>query len=82
MYPIYIINEETLEYEEVPEKFWKIVGNPGADVREQDFTEYLDIITKYGLNTKFVPNSKLKPYIKRAAKRLGIELEELEQTQQ
>jgi len=82
MYPIYIINEETLEYEEVPEKFWKIVGNPAAEVKEQDFTEYLDIITKYGLNTKFVPNSKLKPYIKRAAKRLGIELEELEQTQQ
>lgn len=81
MYPIFIINEKTLEYEEVPEKFWKVVGNPGAEVKEQDFTAYLDIITKYGLNTKIVPNSKLEPYIKRASKRLGIEIEELEKTQ-
>lgn len=78
-YPLYIINTENLEYEQIPEKYWKVVGNPNAEVKNEDFNEYLGIITKYGLNTKVVPNSKLKPYIKRTAKRLGIELEEIEE---
>lgn len=77
MYPLYIINTETLEYEEVPQKFWHIVGNPNADIKKEDFNEYLDIISKYGLNTQVIPNVKLGPYIKRVSKRKGIETEEL-----
>ena len=75
MYPLYIINTETLEYEEVPQKFWHIIGNPNADIKKENFNEYLDIISKYGLNTQVIPNVKLEPYIKRVAKRKGIETE-------
>ena len=50
-YPLYIINEKTLEYEEIPERFWKIIGNPNAEIQSNDFTEYLSIISKYGLNS-------------------------------
>jgi len=80
-YPLYIINEKTLEYEEVPEKFWQIVGNPQAEPKAEDIQEYLGIITKYGLNTKVVPNVKLDQFRKRTAKRLGIELEDQQEPQ-
>jgi hypothetical protein len=80
-YPIYIINEKTLEYEQVPEKFWQIVGNPQAEPKAEDIQEYLGIITKYGLNTKVVPNVKLDQFRKRTAKRLGIELEDQQEPQ-
>ena len=77
MYPLYIINSETLEYEEVPQKFWHIIGNPNADIKKEEFNEYLDVISKYGLNTQVIPNVKLEPYIKRVSKRKGMDVEEL-----
>jgi len=76
LFPLYVINQKTLEYIEVPEKYWKIIGNPSAHIKNEDFNEYLDIISKYGLETKVVPNSKLHPYRKRTAKRLKIDIEE------
>lgn len=78
-YPLYIINEKTLVYEQIPERFWKIIGNPNAEIKKEDFNDYLDLISKYGLNTKVVPNSKLHQFRKRTAKRLKIELEEYSQ---
>lgn len=72
MYPYHVICEATLEHEEVPEKFWDIIGNPDADVPEEDFDEYLQIITKYGLNTVIIINKNLKPFINRISKKLGI----------
>jgi DNA polymerase elongation subunit (family B) len=76
MFPLYVIDTATLEYIEVPEKYWNIIGNPKAEIKDSEFNEYISIITKYGLNTKVVPSSKLEPYRKRTAKRLNIELEE------
>jgi DNA polymerase elongation subunit (family B) len=72
LYPYHVICEKTLEHEEVPEKFWKIIGNPQADVPDEDFDEYLQVITKYGLNSVIVINKNLKPYINRISKKLGI----------
>ena len=72
MYPYHVICEKTLEHEEVPEKFWDIIGNPDKDVPDEDFDEYLEIITKYGLNTVIIINKNLKPFINRISKKLGI----------
>ena len=79
LYPLYLVNQDSLEYEEVPEKFWRILGNPDADVDEADFPEYLTILTKYGLDTIVVPKMELEKYIKRLTKKKekGMEVEDL-----
>lgn len=69
IYPLYIVDQETLQHTEVPEKFWKVIGNPEADVAEDDFQEYLGVITKYGLNTTIVPRPELDKYLKRMTKK-------------
>ena len=69
IYPLYAVDQESLEYTEVPEKFWKIIGNPNVDIPETDFQEYLGIITKYGLNTTIVPKPELEKYLKRLTKK-------------
>ncbi|CAB4175519.1 DNA polymerase subunit B [uncultured Caudovirales phage] len=81
IFPLYVVDQESLEYIEVPEKFWKVIGNPDADIPEEDFQEYLGVITKYGLNTTIVPKPELDKYLKRLAKKKEksnpiIELEE------
>lgn len=69
IYPLYIVDQETLQYIEVPEKFWKVIGNPDAEIPEEDFQEYLGVITKYGLNTVIVPKPELEKYLKRLTKK-------------
>ena len=69
IFPLYIVDQETLEYTEVPEKFWKVIGNPEADIPEEDFQEYLGVITRYGLNTAIVPKPELDKYLKRMIKK-------------
>ena len=69
IYPLYIVDSDTLGYVEVPEKFWKIIGNPDAAIPEESFSEYLTVITKYGLNSVVVPKFELEKYIKRLAKK-------------
>lgn len=76
MYPLYVINTKTLDYEKIPEKFWTVIGNPSANIPSEGFNEYIGIISKYGLDTKIVPNSKLESFRKRTAKRLGINIED------
>lgn len=81
IFPLYVVDQESLEYSEVPEKFWKLIGNPDVDIPEEDFQEYLGVITKYGLNTTIVPKPELDKYLKRLAKKKEksnpiIELEE------
>jgi hypothetical protein len=83
IFPLYIVDQETLEYVEVPEKFWKVIGNADADVAEEDFQEYLGVITRYGLNTTIVPKPELDKYLKRMTKKKEkanpvLELEEEE----
>jgi len=83
IYPLYIVDQETLEYVEVPEKFWKVIGNADVDVAEEDFQEYLGVITRYGLNTTIVPKPELDKYLKRMTKKKEkaspvLELEEEE----
>ena len=69
IYPLYVVDRDSLSYAEVPEKFWKIIGNPDAQISEDDFPEYLSIITKYGLNSTIVPKFELEKYIKRLSKK-------------
>jgi DNA polymerase elongation subunit (family B) len=75
LFPLHVINSETLEHEEIPEKFWHIINN-NEEAPEEIYDEYLDIITKYGLNTVIVINKNLKSYRKRVAKKSEIELED------
>lgn len=81
LYPLHVINSETLEHEEVPEKFWKIIGNPNQEPNDDDYDEYLQVITKYGLNTVVIINKNLDAYKKRVAKKLGLDhiLNEMEE---
>jgi hypothetical protein len=69
LYPLYVVNSETMEHEEVPEKFWKIIGNPEAEVADEDYTEYIEILTKYGLDTMITPKLELDKYLKRLIKK-------------
>jgi DNA polymerase elongation subunit (family B) len=69
IFPLYVVDQETLQYVEVPEKFWKVIGNADADIPEEDFQEYLGVITKYGLNTTIVPKPELDKYLKRMTKK-------------
>lgn len=79
LYPLYVVNQDSLEHEEVPEKFWRIIGNPEVEVEEDDFPEYLSVLTKYGLDTVIVPKMELEKYIKRLTKKKekGESVEEL-----
>lgn len=79
LYPLYAVDREALSYSEVPSKFWKIIGNPEVDVSEEDFAEYLSIITLYGLNTTIVPKFELEKYLKRLTKKKTKALEEEEE---
>lgn len=69
-FPLYVINRATLETSEVPEKFWKVIGNPEAKVADDDFGEYLATITRYGLNSTIVPKSDLDKYKKKLIKKM------------
>ncbi len=69
IYPLYAVDQESLAYVEVPQKFWKVIGNADAKVPESDFAEYLSTITKYGLNTTIVPKIELEKYLKRLTKK-------------
>lgn len=68
LYPLHVINSETLEHTEVPERFWKKIGNPDAVISDEEYGEYLSVITRYGLNTVVLINKNLKPYINRINK--------------
>jgi len=69
IYPLYVVDRDSLEYVEIPQKFWKIIGNPEMDVPTDDFPEYLSTITTYGLNSTIVPKFELQKYLKRMAKK-------------
>ena len=73
-YPLHVINSETLEHEEVDKKFWKLIENKDSEIPEDIFDEYLQTITKYGLNTVVLINKNLNPYKKRISKKLGIDV--------
>ena len=73
-YPLHVINSETLEHEEIDKKFWELIENKNLEVPEDIFDEYLQTITRYGLNTVFLINKNLKPYKKRISKKLGLDV--------
>jgi hypothetical protein len=70
LYPLYAVNSETMEHSEVPEKFWKIIGNPEMEVSDLDTAEYIEVLTRYGLDTIIVPKLELDKYLKRIAKKI------------
>ena len=75
MYPLYVLDKESLDYTEVSEKFWKIIGNPEVFVSDEDYPEYLETITRYGLNSLIIPKYELDKYIKRIVKKRETKLE-------
>ena len=79
LYPLYVVDRESLQHEEVPQKFWKLIGTPDVEIAEADFPEYLSIITKYGLNTTIVPKIELDKYLKRLTKKKEKAAEEEEE---
>jgi hypothetical protein len=79
IYPLYVVDRTSLEYVEVPQKFWEIIGNPELNVSTDDFPEYLATITTYGLNSTIVPKFELQKYLKRMAKKkINPEPQEIE----
>ena len=74
LFPLHAVDSETLEHSEIPEKFWEVINNPDLEPSDEDFDEYLSVISRYGLNTVIVINKNLTPYRKRIAKKLEIEL--------
>ena len=68
-HPLFVVDQASLQYEPVPEKFWTTIGNPEKEVETQDFQEYLSVITRYGLNSVIVPEPELEKYIKRLSKK-------------
>jgi hypothetical protein len=69
IYPLYVVDRASLEYVEIPQKFWKIIGNPELNVSTDDFPEYLSTITTYGLNSTIVPKFELQKYLTRMTKK-------------
>jgi hypothetical protein len=80
LFPLYAVDRESMESVEIDSRFWKIIGNPDADVSEEDFPSYLAEITRFGLNTTIVPKFELDKYLKKLAKkRAEPEPEEVEE---
>jgi hypothetical protein len=71
LFPLWVINSQTLEHEQVDEMFWDLIGNDNIEIPEDIFDQYLATITKYGLNTVVLINKNLKPYINRISKKLA-----------
>jgi DNA polymerase elongation subunit (family B) len=72
LFPLWVIDSQTLEHEQVDEMFWDLIGNNTSDIPEDIFDQYLATITRYGLNTVVLINKNLKPYINRISKKLAI----------
>jgi len=79
IYPLYIINNISLEYVEMPNHLEKYFTRQDLEIPEELFDEYISYISKYGRNTEVVPNFELQKYIKKrkgllakAAARAGI----------
>jgi hypothetical protein len=79
IYPLYVVDSDSLGYIEVAEKFWKVIGNPDAEISDADFPEYLATITKWGLNSVIVPKFELDKYLKRLAKKKAEPVVETEE---
>lgn len=79
IYPLYVVDRDSLGYIEVAEKFWKVIGNPDAEISDADFPEYLATITKWGLNSVIVPKFELDKYLKRLAKKKAEPVVETEE---
>lgn len=78
LFPLYVIDIESLDYVEAPEKFWKIIGNPNADIPEEHYAEYLSVITKYGLNSAVVTKIELPKYLKRLERKAEREAKKID----
>lgn len=76
LYPLYVVNSETLEFEEIPATIQDYVGNPEIQVPEDLFPTFISFISLYGLSTVIVPKPELQKYRERIAKKKGIEVED------
>lgn len=75
VFPMYVINEETLEYIEVPESInpyldnFKTMQLNTAKMPQDVYMTYVDYISKFGVNTRLVPKMQLEKYIARIEKK-------------
>lgn len=77
LYPLYVVNSETLEFEEIPASIQDYVGNTdNLTIPEDLFQTFISVISLYGLSTVIVPKSELQKYRERIAKKKGIEIED------
>lgn len=76
MFPLYIVNSETLEYEEIPESCQHFIGTADLTIPPDLFPTYIASITKFGLTGVIVPKGELQKYRERIAKKLGITVED------
>lgn len=76
MFPLYSVNSETLEFEQIPESVQAFVGNPDIKIPEELFPQFIGSISLYGLATVIVPKGELQKYRERIAKKIGITVED------
>ena len=69
IYPLYVIDNTTLEYVEFPKHLSQYFARQDVTVPAELFDEYVGCISKYGIHTEVVPNFELQKYIK---KRKGL----------
>ena len=85
-FPIHIVDSETFENTLVPESLQEFIANPELAVPPQLMPQYLNIVSKYGLNTVVVPDAELAKYIdkikkKKTSKAVVVEEDELEEVE-
>jgi len=65
LYPLYVINNETLEYKEIPRILYPYILNSLLEVPKKHEDEYIASVSTYGLLSEVVPKFELAKYIKR-----------------
>ena len=69
IYPLYVVDCMTLEYEEMPRHLEQYVTKVDGQVPDDALDEYISVVSKYKRNTEIVPKFELQKYIK---KRKGL----------
>jgi len=74
IYPLYVVNTETLEWKMIPNEYGKYIGKTDVEIPQDLFSGYLSEITQFGLSTTIVPKFELWKYLQRMGKKLEIEV--------
>jgi DNA polymerase elongation subunit (family B) len=69
-YPLYVMHEEKLEYEQIPDHLAEYINYPDSEVPESIYPEYLYYLNYYNNKTRIVPNSGVQKFIDKEIKKL------------